>query len=132
MPRNPSDVTDAELTVLQALWEKGVATVRELADALYPSGRPSDYATVQKLVARLETKGHVQREKPDGGPQRVRAVLDRDALIGRGLRAMAERLCEGSVAPLLTNLVRAGDLSDDERAALRRLVDELDGAGEGP
>ena len=44
------DVTDAELAVLQALWERGTATIRQLTDALYPGGGPAQYGTVQKLL----------------------------------------------------------------------------------
>jgi hypothetical protein len=52
------------------------------------------------------------------------ARLDRDELIGRRLRSLAETLCDGSMTPLLTHLARAKDLTEDDRLALRRLVDE--------
>ena len=38
MDDKPAKVTDAELAVLQALWERGPATVRQLTDAVYPGG----------------------------------------------------------------------------------------------
>jgi hypothetical protein len=59
MGRKPRDVTDAELAILQVLWDRGSATIRALTDARYPPGGPSDYATVKKLLARLESKGIV-------------------------------------------------------------------------
>ena len=61
MAGRPRDVTDAELDVLRALWDDGKATIRVLTDRLYPSGGTSEYATVQKLLERLEAKGHVAR-----------------------------------------------------------------------
>ncbi len=125
MARRPRDITDAELTVLQELWERGPATIRRLADALYPRGGASQYATVQKLLDRLEAKGCVRRERGEGANV-FAAVLDRDALIGRRLRAVAETLCGGSLTPILTHLVRAERLSAQERQALRALIDELD------
>ena len=64
MARRPQDVTDAELEVLRALWELGPATIRTLADRLYPRGGASEYATVQKLLERLEDKGHVKQRLP--------------------------------------------------------------------
>jgi predicted transcriptional regulator len=125
MERNPHDVTDAELAVLQVLWDEGEATIRRLTDALYPGGGDVAYATVQKLLERLEAKGHVARDR-SGHAHRFRARTDRDTLVGRRLRAMAEKLCGGLMAPLLTHLVRAETLSARERQELRALIDELD------
>jgi predicted transcriptional regulator len=119
------DVTDAELAVLQALWDQGEATIRQLTDGLYPGGNEVHYATVQKLLERLEDKGHVVRDRSRHA-HRFRARTDRDALVGRRLRAMAEKLCGGLMAPLLTHLVRAEALSARERRELRQLIDELD------
>src|SRR5579871_5564844 len=121
----PPDVTDAELAVLQALWERGSATIRQLTDALYPSGTEAHYATVQKLLERLEAKGHIVRDR-SGHAHRFRARTDRDTLVGHRLRAMAEKLCGGLMAPLLTHLVRAEALTAKERQELRDLIDKMD------
>ena len=59
MAQKPKDVTDAEMAVLQVLWDRSSATIRELTDAVYPGGGASDYSTVKKLLARLQTKGLV-------------------------------------------------------------------------
>ena len=63
MTRKKKDVTDAELALLQVLWESGGLTIRDLTDAVYPEGGESDYATVKKLLARLESKGFVHRDR---------------------------------------------------------------------
>jgi predicted transcriptional regulator len=125
MDRTIHDVTDAELAVLQVLWEQGSATIRHLTDRLYPKGTEAHYATVQKLLERLEAKGHVARDR--GGHAHVFAArTDRDTLVGHRLRAMAEKLCGGLMGPLLTHLVRAEELSVRERQELRALIDDLD------
>ncbi len=121
----PQDVTDAELAVLQVLWDRGSANIRQLTDVLYPEGNDAHYATVQKLLERLEGKGHVERDR-SGHAHRFRARTDRDTLVGHRLRAMAEKLCGGLMAPLLTHLVRAEALSSRERRELRDLIDQLD------
>ncbi len=126
MARRPRDITDAELAVLQRLWEQGPATIRQLTDALYPRGGASHYATVQKLLDRLEAKGSVRRQRGGEGPIVFAPLLDRDELIGRRLRAVAQTLCGGSLTPILTHLVRAERLSAQERRALRQLIDRLD------
>lgn len=125
MARNPQDVTDAELAILQVLWDQGAATIRQLTDALYPGGGTAQYATVQKLLERLETKGHVARDRA-AAAHTFRAATGRDVLIGRRLEETADKLCGGSFTPLLTHLVRAKRLSARERQELRSLIDELD------
>jgi predicted transcriptional regulator len=125
MARTAQDITEAELAVLETLWEQEPATIRQITDRLYPAGRTAHYATVQKLLERLEGKGYVCRDRRQ--PVHVfAAALDRDAVIGRKLRLVAEQLCGGSLTPLLTNLVQSRRLSARDRKALRQLIDELD------
>jgi predicted transcriptional regulator len=115
-------VTDAELEVLRALWQGGPLAIRQLVDAVYPRGGTSEYATVQKLLERLEDKGYVSRSR-DGRRFLFAAQVGRDELVARRLRSTADQLCEGSLTPLLTHLVSAGDLTQDELEHLRRLVE---------
>lgn len=126
MARTPQDVTDTELELLQQLWDHGGRTIRQLTDALYPGeGTTAQYATVQKLLERLEEKGHVRRDRSP--PAHVfTAAVRREDLIGRRLQDVAEKLCGGSLTPLLTHLVRARRLSPRERRELRDLIDEAD------
>jgi BlaI family penicillinase repressor len=119
------DVSDAQLAVLQALWDNGPRTIRQLTDELYPDGTDSHYATVQKLLERLEEKGHVQRDRSTHA-HRFTARIDRETIVGQRLRGVAEKLTGGLMAPLLTHLVKAETLSREERDQLRSLIDQLD------
>lgn len=125
MARKPKDVTDAELAVLEVLWGHAAATIRLITNRLYPEGTAAHYATVQKLLERLEAKGYVMRDR-GRVPHRFRAILGREELIGRELRALADKLGEGSLTPVLTHLVRHRKLTAEERRELRRLLDELE------
>ena len=125
MDRVLQDVTDAELAILQVLWDQGAETIRQLADILYPQGTDVHYATVQKLLERLEAKGHVRRDRSTHA-HTIAAVTSREELVGHRLRAMAEKLCGGMMAPLLTHLVKAEALTADERRELRALIEEQD------
>lgn len=124
MPRTSQDVTDAELAVLQALWDRGPSTRRQLGETLYPGGGGAPYTTVQKLLERLEAKGCVRQDRRQE-PLTFAAAVSRDELISRRLRAMADQLCDGSLTPLFANLVRAKPLSAEELSELRRLVESL-------
>jgi predicted transcriptional regulator len=125
MSRPARDVTESERAVLRALWDGGPATVRQLIERLHPGSSPAMAPTIQKFLERLEAKGCVRRDR-SGRVQVFEAAVDRDELIGRRLRDVAEELCGGSLAPLLTNLVRAERLGPEERKRLRAYLDELD------
>jgi predicted transcriptional regulator len=124
MARTPQDVTDTELAILQMLWERGPATRRQITDILYPGGGPSHYTTVQKLLERLEAKGFVRKDRGEG-PLTFTATVGREELISRRLRDVADKLCGGSLTPLLINLVRSGPLSARELRELQDLIDDL-------
>jgi BlaI family transcriptional regulator, penicillinase repressor len=126
MSQQNQDVTEAELALLQVLWDSGPATIRQLVERVYKQTGTSVYATVQKLLDRLEAKGFVGRDRRSA-VHVFRAAIDRDELIGRRLRAVADSLCGGSLSPLLTHLVAGKGLSEKERRELRGLIDQLDG-----
>src|SRR5207245_9539771 len=98
MARTPQDVTDAELAILELLWDEGAAMIRQLTDRLYPQGGRAHYATVQTLLERLEAKNFVVRNR-SGAAHTFRAAVGRDELMGRRLQATAETLWRGAVTP---------------------------------
>ena len=123
MARQAVDVTDTQLAMLQVLWEQGEATRRDVTDVLYPGGGQAHYATVQKLLERLEERGFVQHVRR-GGVLVYTATVGRDELISRRLRDVADKLCGGAVTPLVMNLVRSQWLSADELRELSEFLDE--------
>src|SRR5215218_4102467 len=132
MPREPQDVTEAELAVMQRLWDVGRASIRQLADGLYGADAgAAQYATVQKQLERLEAKGFVARDR-SLYVHVFSPAIDRDELIGRRIRAMAEKLCGGSLVPILSHLARSKGLSRKERQALRELIDSPQPEGPPP
>jgi predicted transcriptional regulator len=128
MIRPRHDVTDAELAVLKELWTLGPSTIRELTDRLYPGGATAHYATVQKLLERLEGKRCVKR-RGRGRANEYRATVQIADLIDHTLRGAAARLCDGSLAPLLTHLVNATQPDAEQVEELKRLVQRLDRKG---
>jgi BlaI family penicillinase repressor len=125
MSRNGREITDTELDVMRQLWRRDEATIRELTDALYPDGGHAHYATVQSLLDRLHGKGFVSRTK-QGRLNRYRAAVTRSELARRRLRATADALFDGAMAPLLTHLVNQADLEPEDLSTLRELIDRLD------
>lgn len=117
------DVTETELAMLQVLWDRGEATRRQVTDALYPGGGDSHYATVQKLLERLEKKHFVRHDRRDGVLV-FQPCVDRDEFIRRRLQGLADSLCGGVVAPLVMNLVRSQPLSTAEIDELYAFLDQ--------
>jgi predicted transcriptional regulator len=116
---------------MEELWRRGDATIRDLRDALYPRGGRSEFATVQTLLSRLVDKSLVVRRK-DGANWVFRAAVAREHWIGDELRRVADRLGGNSMTPLLTCLVETSGLTSEEKAHLRKLLDEEPGAKRRP
>jgi len=117
-PKSPSTITEAELTVLKALWDGGPATVRELLARL---GTDWAYTTVQTLVSRLVDKGHVRADRKDLAHVFV-ATTAREELAARQVDEVATTLLDGAVAPLVLRLVEQGQFSSTELARFRELL----------
>ena len=114
--------TDAELAILKLLWEHESLSAREIREELYPNGSPSDHATVQKLLQRLEQKKLVGRDRRSFA-HLFHAEVSREALAGNQLEALAEKLTNGSLVPFILHAASAKKLTADERAEIRRLLD---------
>src|SRR3954468_8958245 len=129
MPREPQDITEGELAVLQVLWDRRGAGIPQITETLYPKNTASHYGTVQKQLERLEGKGFVRRDR-SLFVHLFSPAVDRDALVGRRVDAVVDKLCGGSLAPVISHLLRAPKLTDEERRKLRALInsDEREGA----
>ncbi len=125
MVKPSQDVTAAELAILEQLWEHGSASCKDLSQWLYGASTPSDIATVQKLLSRLEAKECVGRDR-ETWPHLFHAAIEREDLISRRLQATADELSDGTLASLITHLVRSSKLSSKQRQRLRETLDEMD------
>ncbi|HEX4794913.1 MAG TPA: BlaI/MecI/CopY family transcriptional regulator [Humisphaera sp.] len=122
MARPKQDLTEAEMAIMDLLWREGRASIRQVVDGLGGATSAGRYATIQKQLERLEAKQMVRRDRSLFVHVFLPAV-SREDLIGRRLLSMIERLCGGSLVPLLSSLTRGRKLTAEERKALRRLID---------
>jgi BlaI family penicillinase repressor len=125
MARRDRNVTEAELAILQVLWEEGPATVRKLIDRLYAREGTAAHPTVQKLLERLEAKGCITRDR-SGPVQIITPAVRREELVRRRLREVAEELCGGSISAMISHLVGPRKLAPKDRKALRDLLVQLE------
>ena len=117
-------ITEGELSILQVLWERGDATTSQITAALYEEVTDPKMATVQKLTERLESKGSVERDRSERA-HRFRPLVSHDQFLRSRLQALADRLCDGALVPLVTTLLRSKGLSRSEREQLRKLTSDL-------
>ena len=115
-------LTRFELEIMDALWELGSASVREIQEALPEKKRPA-YTTVQTIIRRLEDKGAVRQVKKIGNAHIFEPTVTRQAAHRRLINELLD-LFGGSARPLMAHLVEAGKLSLDD---VRELESRLSG-----
>jgi predicted transcriptional regulator len=118
-----SVITDTELSVLKVLWSEGPITAREITEQLYEEVNTSSMGTVQKLIARLEEKALIRRDRSQS-VHRFSAVVSCEDIAGMQLDEFASKLSEGSLSPFVLHLLKAKRLSRKEKEQIRRLLDE--------
>ena len=125
MPRKKSlNLTEAELRLMDIVWDKGAATVGEVAAAL-PGEPVLAYNTVLTTLRILEQKGYVRHTKPREGRAFVyRAVVGRKQASRNALRHIVRRFFGNSPELLVLNLLDDGDLSQQELRKIRNLLAE--------
>jgi predicted transcriptional regulator len=114
--------TEAELELLNILWEKGPATVRDLHQAVSVK-RAIGYTSVLKLLQIMTDKGLVEREE-SGKAHIYRPVGTQQDTQSRLVRDISERVFAGSAAALAIHALSTQPVSDQELEELRRLIEQ--------
>ena len=119
-------LTRLELQIMQALWDRGAVSIREIQEAFPEQDRPS-YTTVQTTVCRLEGKKAVRRVKKIGNAHIFEAVVSRNAAQRRFLDDLLG-FFGGRTQPIMAHLVESGKLTLEDvkeaQNALRKLAKE--------
>ena len=125
MPRPKSlSLTEAELRLMDVIWNKGRATVAEVAEAL-PKELDLAYNTVLTTLRILEDKGYLKHSKPKEGRAFVyRAAVSREQASRSAVRHLLRRFFGNSAEALVLNLLDDEKLGEDELARVRELLRE--------
>ena len=124
MKQNVRRPTDAELPILQVLWDRGPTTVREVYRILN-SGKAIGYTTVLKLMQIMTDKGLVERDT-DCRPQLYRATLPRDQTERQLIKDLADRAFGGSARRLVMQALEEKRASPKELAQIEKLLNKLE------
>jgi len=101
--------TKLELQVLEALWEKGACSVREIQETFPEPGRPA-YTTVQTVVYRLERKNALRCVKRISNANIFEAVISRRDAQRRFVDELLA-VFGGRARLVMAHLVDSGDLT---------------------
>ena len=126
MNRKP---TTAELEILDVLWERGAATVREVYEILSGRSRPPVYTTVLKLMQIMHEKGLVERDS-SAKAHVYRALVSRDETQKGLVSDLLEKAFRGSALKLVQHVLETKPASAEELAEIRRLIAEAEKKGE--
>lgn len=111
-----------QLRIMQVLWANGRASAREITDALNEE-EPIAHSTVQTLLRKLEEKGSVAHDAQDR-TFLFYPLVEEDHVTRDATRDLIERVFAGSVAGLVSYLVREERIPRKELEQIRKLIDE--------
>lgn len=120
---NSRNITESEWKVLEILWDKPGSLIGEIRNALSRSGW--SYSTIKTLVARLVRKGAIKVEDSQEG-KRYYPAVDADKSRREETMHFIDRIYNGSVRMLFSNLVKTTNLSDKEAEELMELIDKME------
>jgi predicted transcriptional regulator len=125
MASKPPRPTDAELAILNVLWDAGPHSVRDIQHILNHE-KPTGYTTVLKLLQIMTEKGLVDRDE-SVRPQIYRARYSRAHTQRRLLSDLLHRAFDGSVRELVLQALATRKSRPEELEAIEKLLDRLEG-----
>jgi predicted transcriptional regulator len=122
-PPTPT-LTPQELAIMKVVWRLETATVRDVYEHMRTK-RAVAYTTVLTMMKILEQKGYVKKTRAEKAfvyrPARPRAQV-----LGGMVREFVDRVFDGASRPMLLHLVKEAKLSEKERKALLRAIEEVE------
>lgn len=124
MGRRPTPhATEAEVEILQVLWQRGPSTVRDVHAAL-DAVRRTGYTTVLKLLQIMQEKGMVHRDESERAHVYSAASSEADVQ-GEIVGHLVDRVFAGSASKLVLRALKAKPVDEEELRAIRAMLDGL-------
>jgi len=117
---DPQPLTDLQLAILRILWDRGSATAAEITDAL-KSSRGLAQQTIATILSRLERRGIV-RHQTRQRQYIYSAILSEPDARRTMLAELTDRVFEGDVAALVSQLLSAREMSAGDLARVKALI----------
>ena len=117
-------LTKLELQIMEALWTRGEASIREIQEYFPEKKRPA-YTTIQTTVYRLEAKKAVRRVKKVGNFHVFEAAVSRNAAQRRLIDDLLA-LFGGRTQPVMAHLIESGKLTLEDVKEAESLLRQLE------
>ena len=119
-PKRSATLTEAELRLMEVLWQRGPSTVQQVLDAL-PGGKPLAYNSVLTTIRILEKKRYVAHAK-DGRAHVFAPLVERSEATRSEVRHLVQRLFRNSHELLVLNILEDAGLNADELEHLKQYL----------
>ena len=116
--------TKLELQIMQALWDRGTLSIREIQESFPERDKPS-YTTVQTTVYRLEGKNAVRRVKKISNAHIFEAVVSRQSAQRRLIDDLLA-LFGGRTQPVMSHLIESGKLTLEDVKEAEKALKKLE------
>lgn len=117
-------LTKLELQIMEALWTRGEASIREIQESFPEKKRPA-YTTIQTTVYRLEAKKAVRRVKKVGNFHIFEAAVSRNAAQRRLIDDLLA-LFGGRTQPVMAHMIESGKLTLEDVKEAESLLRQLE------
>jgi BlaI family penicillinase repressor len=117
----PPSLSEAQLEIMNVVWDRGEATVAEVWRTL-SARRQVARNTVQTMMTRLEEKGWL-RSRSEGNAFRFAAARPREATLGTMVRRLVDTAFGGSAEGLILALLDGRGVSRAEADRIREMID---------
>jgi BlaI family transcriptional regulator, penicillinase repressor len=125
VPRKTSQtLTEAELRIMQVLWQKGAGTVQQILDVL-PGNPALAYNTVLTTIRILERKGYVGHAK-DGRAHIYNPLVAEEEASRSEIRHLVSRFFRNSHEDLVLNILEDRGIAPEELKRLRKMLEAMD------
>jgi BlaI family transcriptional regulator, penicillinase repressor len=121
-PTKSATLTEAELRLMDVLWEHGPSSVQQVLDAL-PKKAQLAYNSVLTTIRILEKKGYVRHIK-DGRAHIYRPLVEREEASRSEIRHLAHRFFKNSHEMLVLNILEERGVDAEELNRLRQLLEQ--------
>jgi BlaI family transcriptional regulator, penicillinase repressor len=116
--------TKFEMQIMETLWERGAAPIRDIQEAFPEDERPA-YTTVQTIIYRLEEKKVVRRLHKVGNAHLFEAVVSRKAA-HRKLVDEFLGLFGGRTQPVIARFIESGKFTMNDVREAEKIIQKLD------
>jgi BlaI family transcriptional regulator, penicillinase repressor len=118
-------LSDAQMEIMNAVWDRGEATVADVWKAL-GARRKVARSTVLTMLMRLQEKGWLCCDE-EGHAFRYRATVPREATLGQMVSRLVDKTFGGSAEGLVMALLHGRGVSKEEARRIKKMIDRAEG-----